>query len=216
MEIAYIWINDFRNLKNLSFNLGSEYIYDFEFRKSEQKASLSRKKNENYIKDLYAPLLNISAIVGKNASGKSSVIEALRQIAQNKRRDYLEFFILFQENDSLYYDSFLGYKSDTEKYEFEMYLDVDISFVNFEKDPVKSDRKNYQTIFFSQIIDLNIYPMNHDSQLGIDISSNWLSFSDMQSNSADTNIRGLDYHKHCETLRQIQFVQQFNEQSNIV
>ena len=201
MEIVYLWINNFRNLKNVSFNLGSEFFYDFTYIEKASRGYLFRNKNEAFVKNLYSPFLNISAIVGENASGKSSIIEALRQIL-NGSRDYFEYFIVFQKNNKVYYDYFVGHT-----------IEIDVKS-NFELN--RGTNHKFQSIFFSQIIDLSLFPLNHDSELGIDISSNWLCFDDVKNKPNDSTQYDLAFHKYGETLRQLTFALNYNKANNIL
>jgi len=73
MELLYIWIENFKNIKKQGFNFSSKYWFEFDYKKNE----LICKKNENYLpKDFFGDnIKNITAIVGENGSGKTSLIE---------------------------------------------------------------------------------------------------------------------------------------------
>jgi len=73
MELLYIWIENFKNIKKQGFNFSSKYWFKFDYKKNE----LICKKNENYLpKDFFGDnIKNITAIVGENGSGKTSLIE---------------------------------------------------------------------------------------------------------------------------------------------
>jgi len=73
MELLYIWIENFKNIKKQGFNFSSKYWFEFDYKKNE----LICKKNENYLpKDFFGNnIKNITAIVGENGSGKTSLIE---------------------------------------------------------------------------------------------------------------------------------------------
>lgn len=206
MEIVFVWLNNFRNLKNLQFNLGSHFLYTVEYDSLRKVCEINRSSNNTYIPFLFSPCLNISAIVGENASGKSSILEALRQILTEKR-DYIEYIILFKDKDNnIYYESFFGYdyKQISTLSNEPTELNIEIVCNNFE---ITKNNNTFlsDTIFFSQAIDLNIYPVRNDSPLGIDISSNWLSFDDIRNTPENSGNKNLAYHKHCESLRQINF-----------
>lgn len=112
MEIVFVWLNNYRNLNNLQFNLGSDYLYKLKYDEEQGVCKIERTSNKTYISDFFQPYLNISAIVGENASGKSSILNALRQ-ALEERRDYIEYFILFKDKDgNLYSNYFFGYEED--------------------------------------------------------------------------------------------------------
>lgn len=204
MEIIFVWLNNFRNLNNLQFNLGSDYIYELIYEKDERRCNINRTINDTHIPNFFNPYLNISAIVGENASGKSSILDGLRQILE-EQRDYIEYLILFKDLEgNIYSKSFFGYdEQERDESYMPKQLKVDIITEGFSL--IGGNSSDCMTIFFSQIIDLNIYPLKNDSPLGIDISSNWLSFDDINNTPENSANKNLAYHKHCESLRQINF-----------
>ncbi len=205
MEIVFVWINNFRNLKNLQLNLGSEFCYKMKYDNKDSLCTITRTPNKTYIPDFFSPFLNISAIVGENAAGKSSVIEALRQILDGHRRDYIEYLILFKDKDGqLHAKFFLGY-DETKKEDDFLPKEKKVKIKSSDFVITNDMGQNYETIFFSQIIDMTIYPLEHDSPLGIDISSNWLSYDDIRNMPEESGYINLAYHKYCESLRQMQF-----------
>lgn len=211
MEIVFVWIDKFRNLEKAGFNLGSEYNYELEIDETNRACKLTRTHNENFIPDFFKPFSNISAIVGENASGKSSFIDALRQIL-HERRDYFEYFVLFNDNNRLCYEYYLGSEKVDESKRILPFssanrsIDFTVSPSAFQIERLVRRTEN-QTIFFSQIIDMNIYPLNNETPIDVDISSNWLSFNDIKKSSdASLPYYPLAYHKYCETFRQLEFV----------
>lgn len=65
--ILYAWIESYRSLKNIGFNLSSRYHFDF----SEGKLTMNEVDNCSF----FDPYINdLKAIIGKNGTGKSSMI----------------------------------------------------------------------------------------------------------------------------------------------
>ncbi|MDT3370046.1 MAG: hypothetical protein LIR40_15615 [Bacteroidota bacterium] len=204
MEIIFVWLNNFRNLNNLQFNLGSDYIYELSYEEDKSICKINRTLNDTYIPKFFNPYLNISAIVGENASGKSSILDGLRQILE-EQRDYIEYLILFKDPEgNIFYKSFFGYDKQRQD-ELSIHPELNVGIYTEGFCILDGNTSDYMTIFFSQIIDLNIYPLRHDSPLGIDISSNWLSFDDIKDTPDNSGSTILAYHKHCESIRQISF-----------
>lgn len=79
MDISFIYINDYKNIKQQSFNLDAEYIFSF----SPETHTVSYKKNPKYIPGYFSSLQqnnisqikNVTAIIGQNGSGKSNFLE---------------------------------------------------------------------------------------------------------------------------------------------
>ncbi|MBE2975810.1 AAA family ATPase [Priestia megaterium] len=80
MEFCYYWIDKYNDfIEDQGFNFGGEFL--FEYRLGEKKLII--KKNENYIENFFntnkqGKISNITAIVGRNGVGKSTIIEALK------------------------------------------------------------------------------------------------------------------------------------------
>ena len=73
MELVYLWVEDYKNIKKQGFNFSSKFICDYD----EAKNELTVEDNPEYIPDFFGENINVTAIVGKNGSGKSSVFEVL-------------------------------------------------------------------------------------------------------------------------------------------
>jgi len=84
MELVYLWIENYKNIHKQGFNFSPRFDCKFhdkydENRKLEDNCKLNiiKKEEDEYIKDFFGENINVTAIVGKNGSGKSSVSEAL-------------------------------------------------------------------------------------------------------------------------------------------
>ena len=76
MELIYLWIEDYKNIKEQGFNFSGRYRCEYDREKNE----LTINENKDYV-DIFPDNINVTAIVGKNGSGKSSIFERL--IAEN-------------------------------------------------------------------------------------------------------------------------------------
>ncbi|CAA6800127.1 MAG: Unknown protein [uncultured Sulfurovum sp.] len=74
MELVYLWVEKYKNIENQGFNFSPRFEchYDGE--------GLTIKDNPDYIPDFFGENINVTAIVGKNGSGKSSVLELLQKL----------------------------------------------------------------------------------------------------------------------------------------
>ena len=73
MELVYLWVEDYKNIHRQGFNFSPRFNCSYDDVKNE----LTIDKNKNYIPDFFGENINVTAIVGKNGSGKSSVFEVL-------------------------------------------------------------------------------------------------------------------------------------------
>lgn len=83
MELIYLWIDGYKNLKNFNISLNPSYegYIDNEKDKSEH-LKIILKENTNHL-NIFGENLNIMTIIGQNGSGKSNIINALSSILRN-------------------------------------------------------------------------------------------------------------------------------------
>lgn len=124
MQLIYLYIENYKNIKNEGFNFTTQFKCDY------TDGTLTIAKNENYIENFFGDNIEVSAIVGENGSGKSSVLDIL-----HKGLNDFDFrgFALFKniENEILYlqcthkeYDCLEQYKNlydDKSKVEFPLF-----------------------------------------------------------------------------------------------
>ena len=68
MELIYLYIEDYKNIKNQGFNFSSKFNCKYD----EVKKTLQIDEKNNHIENFFGQNINITAIVGENGSGKSS------------------------------------------------------------------------------------------------------------------------------------------------
>jgi len=73
MELVYIWVEDYKNIHRQGFNFSAKFNCKYE----NNELTIVEKKENEYIKDFFGENINVTAIVGKNGSGKSNIFEAL-------------------------------------------------------------------------------------------------------------------------------------------
>ncbi|MCP2044707.1 AAA family ATPase [Pontibacter sp. HSC-36F09] len=197
MEIVYFWIGEFRNIKKLGVNFGSEYI--FNIKEEGDKYVITGEENKSYIRDFFSfeegqsDIINLSAIVGDNGSGKTNFLEAFRR-AITDERSHFDYIIIYKrkvKNDiNFHVRSTVEYQSQIQM------LDIHEHVI-----------PHNEVIFYSPTLDLSIYPIRNETPIGIDVSSNWLLFADSHNEtSARENLHIVEYHKAQDSLRQIKLV----------
>jgi predicted ATP-dependent endonuclease of OLD family len=119
MELLYIWIDSYKNIKQQGFNFSP--LYDFEFKITSEKGSpitgeLIDHKNDDQRTELETVhngffgdgISNVTAIVGENGSGKTSLLEFISELKPTIKTKY-KAIIVFKNND-IYYHSSLSLK----------------------------------------------------------------------------------------------------------
>ncbi len=81
MELVYLWVKNYKNIVEQGFNFSPNFDVEFtptyEDEKLSDKSELKITPKENPLKNFFGKDINITAIVGENGSGKSSLIEKL-------------------------------------------------------------------------------------------------------------------------------------------
>ena len=110
MELVYLWVEKYKNIHEQGFNFSPRFECKYE---NNELTICDKKKKEckdnNYIENFFGDNINVTAIVGKNGSGKSNIFEAsisnfmlnyMRPIGENYK--VLTFFYN-EEDEKIYY-----------------------------------------------------------------------------------------------------------------
>lgn len=113
MKLCYIWIEDFKGFQNQGFNLASEYIFNYSY----EDHLLTRSDNQKYIKDFFGEgISDIVGIIGKNASGKTNILELIQYISEGANTIINKpFFAVFSNSNNV---SIYNYKMPQIRNEF--------------------------------------------------------------------------------------------------
>ncbi|CAA6805559.1 MAG: Unknown protein [uncultured Sulfurovum sp.] len=76
MELVYLWVEDYKNIHKQGFNFSPRFTCDYD----DVKKELTIDENDDYIENFFGDNINVTAIIGKNGSGKSSLVEAILEI----------------------------------------------------------------------------------------------------------------------------------------
>ena len=204
--IASIYIEEHSYLtdKPLTLNFGGEYLYSF--KEIGESLIISREKNEKYIPNFFnisksvSKIELLSAIVGENGVGKSSILDIIRSIFSNLNSFTHNKVVVLVEIEGK-----TKVLSSTTSHKY--YLEEN-SFNEIEQ---INESKSYQSIYYSPHFDLKYNP-NYDELDKYDISLDEYIKEDLDEiDRKGTNERGWKYKLHQElkfknTLRIIEFM----------
>jgi predicted ATPase len=148
MELLYLWIEDYNNIQNQGFNFSSKWKFDY------QNEQLSVEERPNAIDDFFGEdIINITALVGANGSGKTSVLEFLYNhffSNDNDLNGFTNLLVHKQSENIVKYSNFWKSINDPDTFFFfvvkntnEQFLIEDIKGLTiteerFEKHPTKN------------------------------------------------------------------------------
>ncbi|WP_144423942.1 ATP-binding protein [Chryseobacterium sp. ERMR1:04] len=169
MQIHYLWINNSYYLKDAGINLSSRFIFEMELLNSSQAnqtRTLIIYENPDYIPDFFEKknIKNVTAIIGKNGAGKSSILKYIRHhlpdgISANFHEDVIAYE-MEEENEILFYllipDHLgLAINDKTELFTIQRFGDIPIESLRFSGIP-SADYIHY-SYFLEYNEDMNNY-----------------------------------------------------------
>ncbi len=101
-ELIFLWINSYRCLSNVEFNFSPQFMVTFDSKKNE--ITIQKKNNINIF--AIDNIMNLSAIIGENGSGKTSILQFLNSLSctplcKIDKQGYNEF--IEEQNSKLSY-----------------------------------------------------------------------------------------------------------------
>lgn len=88
MELVYLWVEKYKNIDKQGFNFSPRFSCRYDEIKKELEIIDKEETGEFYPKDFFGENINVTAIVGENGSGKSSIQKLIFMlIFLNKYKD---------------------------------------------------------------------------------------------------------------------------------
>jgi predicted ATP-binding protein involved in virulence len=97
MELVYLWVEEYKNIRNQGFNFSPRFECEFD----EDTKELTITENKDYV-NIFPKNINVTAIVGENGSGKSSINEVLGLFTWDEDINNNSFLVFFDEKNFLF------------------------------------------------------------------------------------------------------------------
>ncbi len=163
MELVYLWVEEYKNIKKQGFNFSPRFECDYNFKLKE----IEIKKGNLVYPDLLTEDINVYSINGSNGSGKSGILELLMLSCFGSRQDHDKIFA----NWALFYE-----KDDHKLYISALYAE-NISFNNIKVYDEKLTEFEFNSQYFHWIEEKDFFNLYYNPSIELPSTSflNYLS-----------------------------------------
>ena len=114
MELVYLWVKEYKNIRNQGFNFSPRFECEYKngnLTICDKKEKDNNCKNKDYIDNFFGKNINVTAIVGENGSGKSSILNAIINSSEDYFPKETNYILVFSDGRSEYYTSNLNIRT---------------------------------------------------------------------------------------------------------
>jgi predicted ATPase len=206
--LLYLWIDKFKNLKDIGFNLSSRYSIDY------KDDVLTIQESDNYIENFFGKdISDLTVIAGHNGAGKSNLLEFITLLfsQEEDRLVSYSFFALFSYHENGSKKAKLGIVHNKTKLSIHEVHSPEQPSIHEWKDINKVlDRQ--KLVYYSSFFDydnrgVQNVPFGERSRNVIDISTNnMLALAGYQNGQFQENINLIERYALNEIISQVNFV----------
>jgi len=222
MELKYVWIKDYKNIKNVGFNFNHSKKVKFEFKNNELRIE---EYDSNIPTDFFGTnFQGITCIVGENGSGKTNLSEyinySLSHVSNGGLWTYLklEGFIIL-DNKIIAQDNIVIKNTSQLKREGYEILRYDMAPLDKGQGELRWHKMEVNKyIYYNPICDFRVIPVHSNL---INISTSNLIYDDFK-NSNRTFVtyvnekNKISAHRDNEKMREVDFILNFNKSENFI
>ena len=146
MELVYLWVEDYKNIQKQGFNFSPRFRCEYDEDTKELNIVDKDETGESYPKNFFGDNINVTAIVGENGSGKTSISNFIKDIFE--RNSFIK--PLYQEEEKKVLILFKKKEVDNFEYITNINIDdikIDPKFTSNEINELSIDILNYSAEF---------------------------------------------------------------------
>lgn len=238
MELVYLWVENYKNIRNQGFNFSPRFECEFD----ENAKELTINENKDYV-SVFPDNINITAIVGENGSGKSRILKIIEDLKSTEIHYTKNIYVLIdaknihtnlpkkrikapkeypinsytEEGDKLDYFIKRNLLISTTNYKNKEEGEFILASV-FEKDDSAFNFINDNYIFTKYIIDLESLPIYFELGSGIEKLDEKLKnpiHELINSGTLDNPLKDENYYLSLFTLTTVKLLQDTLQDKNL-
>ena len=219
MELKFIWIQEYKNIKNTGFNFNHSIEEEFQFIDNEIIISKSINTPKMFFKD---NISGVTAIVGENGSGKTNLTEFINYNLAHARNGGLSTYI--ESKGICIMDKWIFVQNEIKIYNEDFLKKIGYEILRYEKAPLdrgqgelswfKMEKNKY--IYYNPTFDLRGISVRDNL---VNISTTMLVYNDLYNSeklysysvSEESNINQLNAFESMEKSRICDFILNFEQ-----
>lgn len=200
MNIVYIWIERYGCFRNNEFNFTSKYYFHYDYRDGKLDF---KNKSKDYVDDFFGSQIELTAIVGENGVGKTTLMELIMTISKDN---------LIQTNCIIVCEQIKTEKTELIAYYTDK-IECNCSCSYISLKPINKrygyrfpESKSLKMIYYTNSFNFSQYNEVYGNIVNLSTAScYWKEHTDLSDiNKAEKNI--IIYHYHQEIKYQVDFL----------
>ncbi|KFF03356.1 AAA family ATPase [Flavobacterium reichenbachii] len=179
MELKFVWIQKYKNIKNTGFNFNNSDEEEFQFINNELVISKSIKQLNNFFKE---NISGVTVIVGKNGSGKTNLTEFINYNLAHATNGSLETHI--KSEGLLIIDQCIFVQNEIEIKNEETIIEAGYKILRYEYAPLDQgqsglrwyEMESNKYIYYNPTFDLRAIAVQNNL---VNISTTMLVYNDL-------------------------------------
>ena len=139
MELVYLWVENYKNIQKKGFTFSPRFMCEYDEKTEKLEIIDKDETGEFYPKNFFGDKINVTAIVGENGSGKSSLVFDFIM----KRKG---FFIIKKDDELIVYLKNINVKTNITSHKYKSNFYDNVLFYSMDKFELAKSRSHLNVI----------------------------------------------------------------------
>ena len=123
--MVYLWVEGYKNIEKQGFNFSPRFMCEYDEDTKELNIVYKDETGEFYPKNFFGDNINVTAIVGENGAGKSSILELLPYGEKSKNQNRKVIILFKKDNKYILLNEYIKDININIKKNIEEYKNID-------------------------------------------------------------------------------------------